>query len=82
VVSAADLLLDRLNGFKWGGAEIDGVTALLLIRLHPDVVTPGLRARAREQQIHDALERLLAESGSAEPPDAIVRRIRSELERR
>jgi hypothetical protein len=81
-LSAPDLLLDRLNGFKWGGAEVDGVSALLLLRLHPDIVTTHVRRRAEHQRVADALEALIAEQESREPPDSIVRRVRLKLEAR
>lgn len=79
VVSAPDLLLDRLNGFKWGGAEVDGVTALLLLQLHPGIVDDEIRRRAAEQQILDALECLAAETRSGDAPDVIVRRARGQM---
>ncbi|MBI3181867.1 MAG: hypothetical protein HYZ28_06960 [Myxococcales bacterium] len=80
VVSVPDLLLDRLNGFRWGGAEIDGVTALMLLRLHPGLHTEELRRRAAEQRVLDALDQLSAEMRSPDSLDAIVRRVRQRLE--
>jgi hypothetical protein len=76
VVSAGDLLLDRLNGFKWGGAEVDGATAVVLLRLHPELVDSAIRSRAADQDVLDALEALSADAARKLSPDRIARRVR------
>lgn len=79
VISAPDLLLDRLNGLKWGGAEVDGVTALLMLRLHPGIDDKEVRRRAAEQRVLDALNGLVEEIDSGDGPDVIVQRVRQRL---
>jgi hypothetical protein len=55
VISAEDLLVDRLCAFKFWRSTIDGVSAMLLLELG-DLDEGRVRARAREEDVQDALD--------------------------
>jgi hypothetical protein len=55
VISIEDLIVDRLNAYKFWRSGIDGLNALLLLEMGiPDEVR--LQKRARQEDVMDALE--------------------------
>ncbi|MCC6272964.1 MAG: hypothetical protein IT572_05815 [Deltaproteobacteria bacterium] len=57
VLSAEDLIVDRLCAFKFWQSAVDGVNALLLEEL-TEYDAARLRERAREEEVEDALDLL------------------------
>lgn len=55
IISIEDLIVDRLNAYKFWRSEIDGVNALLLLELG-DVDLTRLEKRSKEEEVADALK--------------------------
>jgi hypothetical protein len=55
IISIEDLIVDRLNAYKFWRSGIDGLNALLLLEMgNPN--GPRLLQRARQEDVEDALE--------------------------
>lgn len=55
IISIEDLIVDRLNAYKFWQSSIDGVNALLLLE-QPDIDENRLLDRCRQDHVADALE--------------------------
>ena len=58
VISLEDLIIDRLNAFKWGRVSIEGQNILLMLDRYPDV-SKKLQVKAKKHDVLDVLKKLI-----------------------
>lgn len=58
VISLEDLMIDRLNAFKWGRVSIEGQNILLMLDRYPSVVQK-LQAKAKKHDVLDVFKKLI-----------------------
>lgn len=58
IISLEDLMIDRLDAFKWGRVSIEGQNILLMLDRYPSVVQK-LQAKAEKHDVLDVLKKLI-----------------------
>ena len=58
IISLEDLMIDRLNAFKWARVSIEGQNILLMLDRYPDIVQK-LQAKAKKHDVLDVLKKLI-----------------------
>lgn len=58
VISLEDLIIDRLNAFKWGRVSIEGQNILLMLDRYPSVIQK-LQIKAKKHDVLDVLKKLV-----------------------
>ena len=85
IISMEDLIVDRLNAFKFWRSLVDGANALMLLELG-DSDEDRLKKRASEEHVLDALtalqrimEEIIRKKLSRDEADALLKKTSSQL---
>ncbi len=58
IITVEDLIIDRLNAFKWAKASIEGQNILLMLDRYPTIIK-NLKIKAKKHDVLDALRDLI-----------------------
>lgn len=81
IVSIEDLIVDRLNAFKWWGSTVDGVNALLLLNSRIlNVDMDLLEAKVKTNDLTDAYQGIVTLWGKVQSGELNMERATDEIE--